>query len=107
AWRVCGSVLSLPFAADSFDVVLCLEVLEHLQDPLPAVRELSRVARRGLILSVPYEPYFRIGNVLRGKHLSRLGAHPEHVQHSNRRTFRSFRRPAVKDVDVVVGFPWI
>jgi hypothetical protein len=37
--------------------------------------------------SVPFEPYFRIGNVLRGKHLGRLGNHPEHVQHWNLRTF--------------------
>ena len=36
-----------------------------------------------------YEPYFQMGNVLRGKHLSaELGNHPEHVQHWNLRTFR-------------------
>jgi ubiquinone/menaquinone biosynthesis C-methylase UbiE len=56
--RVCASVLSLPFAARSFDTVTCLEVLEHLDDPSAAVRELARVARRAVVVSVPFEPYF-------------------------------------------------
>ena len=79
--RVCASVLALPFAARSFDVVTCLEVLEHLDDPAAAARELARVARRAVVVSVPFEPWFRAGNVLRGNYLAHLGNHPEHVQH--------------------------
>jgi ubiquinone/menaquinone biosynthesis C-methylase UbiE len=105
--RVCASVRALPFAARSFDVVTCLEVLEHLDDPAPAVRELARVASRAIVLSVPYEPYFRIGNVLRGKHLSELGNHPEHVQHWNLRTFEKFLSAHVAGVRIVEAFPWI
>ncbi len=105
--RVCASVLALPFAARSFDAVTCLEVLEHLDDPAAAVRELARVARRGVVLSVPFEPYFRIGNVLRGKHLRHLGNHPEHVQHWNFRTFRAFLSGSVAEVRTVEAFPWI
>jgi ubiquinone/menaquinone biosynthesis C-methylase UbiE len=104
---VCGSVQGLPFAAKSHDAVLCLEVLEHLQDPLPALRELARVARRAVILSVPYEPYFRMGNVLRGKHLSRLGDHPEHVQHWNQGSFRRLLKPHFRHVRLVNAIPWI
>jgi SAM-dependent methyltransferase len=105
--RVCGSVFALPFARGSFDTVTCLEVLEHLDDPAAAVRELGRVARRAIVVSVPYEPYFRIGNVLRGKHLGRLGNHPEHVQHWNLRTFPAFLAGSVKEVRIVEAFPWI
>jgi ubiquinone/menaquinone biosynthesis C-methylase UbiE len=105
--RVCGSVLALPFASRSFDAVTCLEVLEHLDDPASAVRELARVARRAVVVSVPFEPYFRIGNVLRGKHLSRLGNHPEHVRHWNLRTFHAFLSGLVEEVRVVEAFPWI
>jgi ubiquinone/menaquinone biosynthesis C-methylase UbiE len=104
---VCGSVLSLPFASGSFDAALCLEVLEHLDDPAPAVRELSRVARRAVVLSVPFEPYFRIGNVLRGKHLKGLGDHPEHVQHWNPRTFHGFLAAWLPEVRVYAAFPWV
>ena len=53
------------------------------------------------MLSVPYEPYFRIGNVLRGKHLGRLGNHPEHVQHWNLRTFETFLAGSVAEVRIV------
>jgi SAM-dependent methyltransferase len=105
--RVCASVFSLPFAARSFDTVTCLEVLEHLDDPSAAVRELARVARRAVVVSVPFEPYFRIGNVLRGKHLTRLGNHPEHVQHWNLRTFPAFLSGSVAKVRIVEAFPWI
>src|SRR5437588_9169064 len=76
---VCGSVFRLPFAPSRFDAVLCLEVLEHLEDPAAAVRELARVARQAVVVSVPYEPYFQIGNLLRGKYPGRLGNHPEHI----------------------------
>jgi len=104
---VCGSVLALPFAGGAFDAVVCLEVLEHLENPASAVRELMRVARKAVVLSVPHEPYFRIGNLLRGKYLDRWGNHPEHIQHWNRRRFRDFLVPAGSEVRVVEAFPWI
>ena len=107
AARVIGSVDALPFPSRSFDVVTCLEVLEHLHDPTDAVRELARVARRAVVVSVPYEPWFRIGNVLRGKHLSGLGNHPEHVQHWNLRSFEKFLGAAAPQVRVIEAFPWI
>lgn len=36
----------LPFPTDSFDVVLCCEVLEHVADPIAVICEVARVARR-------------------------------------------------------------
>lgn len=53
--RVCSDVLQLPFPAESFDIVLCSEVIEHTPDPKAAFRELVRVLRRGglLVLTVP------------------------------------------------------
>ena len=104
---VCGSVLQLPFGRASFDAVVCLEVLEHLEDPAAAVQELLRVARRAVVVSVPYEPYFRLGNLLRGKYLSGLGNHPEHIQHWNPRRFRAFLAPSGCEVRVEAAFPWI
>jgi SAM-dependent methyltransferase len=105
--RIRASVLQLPFPDSSFDVVTCLEVLEHLDRPADAVRDLARVARKALIVSVPFEPYFRMGNVLRGKHLAGLGNHPEHVQHWNLRTFHDFLQGITGEVRVMEAFPWI
>jgi SAM-dependent methyltransferase len=42
-----GAVEELPVEDSSFDVVLCLQVLEHTEDPAQAVRELHRVTRPG------------------------------------------------------------
>ena len=42
-----GAVESLPVEDDSFDVVLCTQVLEHVDDPAAAVRELHRVTKPG------------------------------------------------------------
>ncbi|MEO8373503.1 MAG: methyltransferase type 11, partial [Candidatus Solibacter sp.] len=56
---------------------------------------------------VPYEPWFRVGNVLRGKHLSALGNHPEHVQHWNLRTFHAFLSSLAAEVRIIEAFPWI
>jgi SAM-dependent methyltransferase len=42
-----GSLEAIPVEDGSFDVVLCLQVLEHVADPGAAVRELHRVVRPG------------------------------------------------------------
>jgi SAM-dependent methyltransferase len=102
-----GSVYSLEAAADEFDLVLCLEVLEHLDRPHDAVRELARVAASDLIVSVPFEPYFRIGSLLRGKHLGRLGNHPEHVNHFNRASLRRLLDDHAQVCGISVACPWL
>lgn len=56
---ITGDLYALPFEDDTFDTVLCSEVLEHLDHPGRAFRELRRVARRAVVVSVPREPYFR------------------------------------------------
>jgi len=42
-----GAVESLPIEDDGFDIVLCTQVLEHVDDPAAAVRELHRVTKPG------------------------------------------------------------
>ena len=50
-----ADLTSLPFDPHAFDLVFCLEVLEHVQDDRAAVDEIARVLRPGgqLVLSVP------------------------------------------------------
>jgi ubiquinone/menaquinone biosynthesis C-methylase UbiE len=43
----CGDAGRLPFADAAFDLVLCRDLLHHLEDPEPALRELLRVLGPG------------------------------------------------------------
>ncbi len=47
---VLGSATSMPFDADSFDVVWSIDVLEHVPNPEQALREIRRVAKDGALL---------------------------------------------------------
>jgi ubiquinone/menaquinone biosynthesis C-methylase UbiE len=83
-----GDVMRLPFPDRSFDLVVCTEVLEHVEDPAGALRELRRVARGSVLVTVPHEPFFRAGNLLRGRHIRRLGSTPGHRWTWTRAEFR-------------------
>lgn len=49
-----GDVEDLPFADKFFDYVFCFECLEHVPNPVRALKELSRVTRSHIFLSIPY-----------------------------------------------------
>jgi SAM-dependent methyltransferase len=59
-----GDVQDLPFDEGSFDLVVCFEVLEHLEDPEPAITALKDVLREGglLIASSPNRGVYPPGN---------------------------------------------
>jgi len=52
-----GSLLSLPFRDETWDVILCNQVLEHIYEDSSALLELNRVLRKDglLIIGVPNE----------------------------------------------------
>lgn len=55
---VLGDAQELPFRNNSFDLVLCTEVLEHLSNPKKAFVEAARVARKSVLISVAGENLF-------------------------------------------------
>ncbi len=101
-----ADVQHLPFADDSFDLVLCLEVLEHLPDSALGLRELLRVARGYILVSVPHEPFFQGANFLRGKHLRALGNDPEHLHNYSGRAFRRLVAAQASVEWHGYSFPW-
>ena len=82
-----GDVTRLPFANRSIDLVVGLEVLEHVPSPPTALAEIARICRGTAVLSVPREPIWRIGNIGRGRYLRQLGNTPGHVNHWSARSF--------------------
>lgn len=102
-----GSITRLPFPGNSFDLVIATEVFEHLPDPGTALEEVARVSRRHVLLTVPWEPWWRILNCLRGSYLSSWGNTPGHLQHWSRSSFRAFTGRRLRLCRVKIVFPWI
>jgi len=103
-----GDIYNIAHEDNSFDVVYCFEVLEHLQEPDRALREMARVARRAVVMSVPHEPFFCLANAARGKNLDMhpRGSDPEHVNFWSREGFGRFVDMDL-DVEKLTGsFPW-
>jgi SAM-dependent methyltransferase len=98
--------LELARQGKTYDLVMMIEVLEHIPDPERMLPVLAKIARRGLILSVPWEPFFRGLNMLRGKNVRAFGNDPEHINHWGRSSFFEFvnQRFVVREAPLV--FPW-
>jgi SAM-dependent methyltransferase len=102
-----GDLVAPPGASDAGDVALCLEVLEHVTDPGRALDSIAAWTRNAALISVPWEPYFRLGNLARGKYLAHLGNHPEHVQAFTPGTLAAMLRRRFAAVRTSTCFPWI
>jgi SAM-dependent methyltransferase len=106
AWLVNFDIQHMPFPNNSFPLVMCLEVLEHLPDSSVGLRELARVSSAYVLLSVPHEPWFRGANFLRGKHLLALGNDPEHLHNYTSNSFRQLVGDVIDIVWYGYAFPW-
>lgn len=104
---VVGDAAQLPFPDSCAELVTCIELLETLRSHRPVVRELARITSGTCIVSVPWEPWFRMGEVVRGRNLRRLGSDPAHEQSfTPKGLVRSLRR-GFRDVELHPCFPWL
>jgi SAM-dependent methyltransferase len=91
---------------DAAELVVCCEVLEHLEDPTHGLDVLIALARPWLLVSVPREPIWRALNLARLKYVRELGNTPGHLGHWSRRGFLDFLRGRVEVVEVRNPLPW-
>lgn len=78
---------------ERYDLVMAVEVLEHLAQPEKTLRTLCALSSGYVLLTVPSEPWFRLGNLMCGKNVARLGNDPDHVQHWTPNGFRRLCEP--------------
>ena len=87
---VARSIYELDPVEDCAELVVCCEVLEHVERPVDALAALRRLGARDYIVSVPREPLWRVLNMARGKYLGALGNTPGHLNHWSRGGFIKF-----------------
>jgi trans-aconitate methyltransferase len=97
---------SLPFADGEYEMACAIEVLEHVPDPAATLSEMSRVAQRWLLVSVPREPLWRMLNMARGAYWGALGNTPGHVNHWSLSQFKRVMARYGEVAEVRRPFPW-
>jgi SAM-dependent methyltransferase len=96
----------LPYGDGEFDAASAMEVLEHVPDPEAVLAEMSRVAARWLLVSVPREPLWRGLNMSRGAYLRQLGNTPGHLNHWSKNGFAKLLGRFGEIVELRSPFPW-
>lgn len=102
-----GSAYDLSGLPGGYDLVICAEVLEHLDTPERALDEMRRLGPKRLLLSVPHEPFFMLSNLARGKNVRAFGNDPEHINHWGTRSFRSLLETRLHVDRLTTSYPWI
>jgi len=100
------SIYDLRSGIDSADLLVCCEVLEHLEFPEKALEALREVAESGVILTVPREPLWRALNLMRGKYVANLGNTPGHIQHWSTSGFMRLVSRYFSIDEVRTPIPW-
>jgi SAM-dependent methyltransferase len=91
-----GDVRDLPFEDDSFDVVVCFEVIEHIEGQDEALVELRRVLRPGglLLISSPNRGVYTPGN-------------PHHVHEFKPEELERALKAHFRHVELLQQHPWL
>lgn len=102
-----GNAFDLSFLDRTFDLVICAEVLEHLETPATALAQISRFEPKHVILTVPHEPWFMLSNLARGKNITRFGNDIEHINHYTTRSFQKLVQTRFELCELTTSYPWI
>ncbi len=88
------------------ELVVCCEVLEHLEEPGRALERLRDLGAAWYLLSVPREPLWRLLNLVRLKYVGALGNTPGHLRHWSCRAFRRQVAEYFEIVEFTRPLPW-
>ncbi|GAA4822212.1 hypothetical protein GCM10011365_24810 [Marinicella pacifica] len=93
-------------AEEQANLVVCCEVLEHLENPRLALQKMAELNADYYLFSVPREPLWRILNFMRGKYMKDWGNTPDHRNHWSTRGFIKFVNQELEVVSVNKPLPW-
>jgi 2-polyprenyl-3-methyl-5-hydroxy-6-metoxy-1,4-benzoquinol methylase len=100
------SIYDIEPGRDSADLVVCCEVLEHLENPEDGLIALQRAATDHVILSVPREPLWCALNLARGKYFRNFGNTPGHIQHWSPKKFIGLVGCYFEILEIKKPLPW-
>ena len=97
-----ANVMGLPFRDASYNVVVALGLIEHLPDPARAIREITRVSREQIFISVPCQPMSTVTRLCFG-----MGWPEEHLTSLSPAFFSYWFGPPVKEQRVCFGRDYV
>ncbi len=103
----CASIYELQALPTGYDVVICAEVLEHLEDPARALRQLKARKPKHVLITVPHEPWFMLTNLAAGQNIRRLGNDIEHINHFRVGSLRRLLETEFVLDEITTSYPWI
>lgn len=101
-----GDITNIKLPDNAYDLTTALEILEHLENPKAALKELKRVTKKYCLISVPWEPFFSLGNLSNGKNIKRFGKDKEHLQFWNKKEILDLTSQYFDIILVKTSFPW-
>ncbi len=102
-----GSIYDLSVLPGGYDLVICAEVLEHLERPEAALDQIVQLKPQRVILTVPNEPWFMLSNLAMGKNIRRFGNDVEHCNHFTVPSFTKLLSTRFDLSTVTTSYPWI
>jgi len=103
---VVRDIYKLDPISDKANLVVCCQVLEHLERPEEALSALKRIASPYLIVCVPREPLWSFLNMARGKYWDVWGNTPGHVQRWSKKGFVKLVSRYFDVVNINIPVPW-
>ncbi len=103
-----GNLYDLSPSDEKIDgkLLICCEVLEHVEQPEKGVKIIADCAEDFFIVSVPNEPIWRILNFVRGKYIKNFGNTPGHINHWSTRKFINMVSIYADVVAYSTPLPW-
>jgi len=99
-----NGIYTLP--PNRYDLIVATELLEHLKTPQKAIECLKKVSKGVILITIPNEPYFRLGNLCSLKYITRDGNTPGHLHNWSKNTISKLLKEMNLDFEIKSSSFW-